>query len=162
MTAQPPLLSHNEATLTSDLSQPVQPTLGSAASTATIADTEVDLTCTEQSEMDTGPSPVGGASSLMGGVSSAFVPVESKGVVTPSLYGDPAVGKAVASSTPAAARSLIFSTVKGPTAATAQGALSGGPGDTGMYLHIVYLYYEVLSCAQSTKHCKLYGTGSSH
>ena len=133
-TAQPPLLSHNEATLTSDLSQPVQPSLGTAASTVTTTDTEVDLTCTEPSEMDTGPSPVGGASSLMGGISSAFVPVESKGVVTPSLYGDPAVGKAVASSTPAAARSLIFSTVKGSAAATAQGALSGGPGDKGMYL----------------------------
>lgn len=134
--AQHPLISHNAATLTSEPSQPVPPTLTTAASTVTSADddTEVDLTCTEPSEMDTAPSLVGGASSLMGGASSAFVPVESKGVVTPSLYGDPAVGKAVASSTPAAARSLIFSTAnRPPPVVAAQGALSGGTEDKGTY-----------------------------
>ena len=163
VTAQPPLLSHNEATLTSDLSQPVQPSLSTAAGTiTTTADTEVDLTCTEPSEMDTGPSPVGGASSLMGGASSAFVPVESKGVVTPSLYGDPAVGKAVASSTPAAARSLIFSTVKGPAAATAQGVLSGGPEDKGVYLQSTCIMTEIVKHDDLYVICTWYGTGSSH
>ena len=130
-TAPPPLFSHNAATLTSEPSQPLPPTLHTAASTLTSDDVEVDLTCTEQNAMDTGPSLVGGASSLMGGVSSAFIPVESKGVVTPSLYGDPAVGKAVASSTPAAARSLIFSTSNRPPAATVQGTL---PEDKGIYI----------------------------
>ena len=128
MTTQPPLFSHNAAMLTSE---PPQPTSANSV-TITGDSTEVDLTCTEQSEMDTAPSLVGGASSLMGGVSSAFVPVESKGVITPSLYGDPAVGKAVASSTPAAARSLIFSTTNRPPAANAQGPLSGGQEDKGV------------------------------
>ena len=134
-TAQPPVFSHGAATLTAEPcpSQPVQPTQTTATDRGTTDDTEVDLICTEQSEMDTGTSVVDGASSLMGGVSSAFTPVESKGVVTPSLYGNLAVGKAVASSTPAAARSLTFSTSNGPTAAP-QSTLYGGPGDKGVYI----------------------------
>ena len=128
MTAQPPLFSNNATTLTSE---PFQPTEATATNTVSTDDTAVDLICTEPSEMDTAPSLVGGASSLMGGVSSAFAPIVSKGVVTPSLYGDPAVGKAVASSTPAAARSLTFSAVNGPALAATQAGLSGGPGDKG-------------------------------
>lgn len=152
MTAQPPLLSHDATMLTSE---PPQPTLATSTNSVTITgDTEVDLTCTEQSEMDTAPSLVGGASSLMGGVSSAFVPVESKGVITPSLYGDPAVGQAVASSTPAAARSLIFSTANRPPAANGQAPQQE---DKGMYVEIVWYRVVIL---KSFLHYALYGKGS--
>ena len=90
---------------------------------AQAGESEVDLVCTEPSAMDTGTatmsgttstmsgvmSGMGGANPAVGGVSSAFSSVDSsKDLVTPNLYGPPAVGKAVASSTPAAARSLDF------------------------------------------------------
>lgn len=86
-------------------------------------DIHVDLVCTEPSEIDTATPTLSGAMSVVGGVktaeggvttavggvTSAFSSVNSsKGLVTPNLYGPPAVGKAVASSTPAAARSLNF------------------------------------------------------
>ena len=108
-------------------------------------ETEVSLVCTEPSEMETGSATapmVGGASSVVGGATSAFASVQSKDVITPSFYGNPAVGKAVASSTPAAARSLTFTTADRPQPVT---GLSTGPGDKGdtCSMQLYYMYIVV-------------------
>ena len=114
-------------------------------------ESHVDLVCTEQSEMDTGTSTmsgttsvVGGANSVeggvmtavggvnftVGGVTSAFSSVDSsKELVTPNLYGPPVMGKAVASSTPAATRSLNFTGAEG--AQQYHPSLSVGVADKG-------------------------------
>ena len=104
------------------------------------AETEVDLVCTEQSEMDTGMS----TTSAVGGVTSAFASIESREIVTPSLYANPVVGKAVASSTPAAARSLTFTHPSGPEAQT---GLSVEPGHRGtVYDKELYRYVMFQTC----------------
>lgn len=122
MTSQPSLFSQAApSNMSAAVSFPVHTQTG---------ESQVDLICTEPSEMDTGTSTVSETTSVVGGVksaqggvttvvgavnstvsgvTSAFSTVDSsKELVTPNLYGPPAVGKAVASSTPAAARSLKF------------------------------------------------------
>ena len=126
---------------------------------------QVDLVCTEPSEIDAGTSSLSGATSVMGGVksaeggvmtavggvnsvvggaTSAFSSVNSsKELVTPNLYGPLAVGKAVASSTPAAARSLNFTASDGVQ--QYHPGLSVGGGDKGKNSHS-WIDCQLLHC----------------
>lgn len=114
--ATQPLLPSQRAPLPVDVppSQPLDAQSG---------DAEVDLVCTEPSDMETGSY----SRPVIGGVKSAFSSIESKDTVTPSFYGNTAMGpgKAIASSTPAAARSLNF------TASTRPEASAGLSTDKG-------------------------------
>ena len=124
LSTQPSLMSQSAPPPSSN---PLSPQAGGPGS----VENEVDLVCTEQSEMETGPTAT---LAVMGGATSAFTSVESKAnVVTPNLYGNPAVGSAVASSTPAAARSLMFGGREG------QAALPLGLTDKGQWVTRAYL-----------------------